>query len=216
MKNGPYGLQIKQTSMLFQIGFFSKDRTKPNRRGEAGSVMILAIVFITVVSVIVGALADWAMNDLNNTTKFTSASSKSYATSSTVELAVQSIRYAPLISQTTGSGSPGYCWSPVGAPAVSQQTLDGFTIAVWCSTVQTLSSANTRVVTFYACQSNLTSSSNSTVIAAAESACQASPYLEAIVSFDDYPAGGSTPLTATCTPPACGYSATTQKWTWAY
>jgi hypothetical protein len=183
------------------------------RRSDSGSVLILAIVYITVISLIVGALASWAMNDLNNTTHFQSASSLDYAATNVTEVAIQSIRYTPLISQTN-SPNLGYCWTPQSGYVSQLSNMNGFTVAVWCSTVQSLASAQTRVVTFYTCQSSLNASSSSSDVLAAAIACQANPLLTAKVAFDDYPPGGSAPLTVTCTT-YCGQGATTLKWTWA-
>jgi hypothetical protein len=180
-------------------------------RSERGAVLILALIYIVSISVIVGALTTWALNDLNNTKAFHSASALDYAATSAVEVAVQSIRYAPLYSETM-SPSLGYCWTPA-AGYVSQLTVNNDTVAVWCSTVESLASAQTRVVTFYACKSTLTSSSSSPTVLAAAVACSGpnSDILTAKVTFDDYPPGGSAPLISTCTQ-ACGQSATTDKW----
>jgi hypothetical protein len=184
-------------------------------QSATSSVLILAMVFLLSISLIVGALANWAMNDLNNTTKFNSANSLNYAATSATQVAIQSIRYTPLMPQTQ-SPTIGSCWTPQTGYVSQLSNFDGYTVAVWCSTVQTLSSARTRVVTLIACTSTLnpnnTTSSLSTVQAAA-SACQASPLLTARVAFDDYPSAGGAPLTQTCTT-WCGQGATTELWTW--
>jgi hypothetical protein len=184
---------------------------------ESGSVLILALVFLVAISLIVGALTSWAMNDLSNTTEFNSASSLNYAATSAAQVAIQSIRYTPLMPQTQAP-TIASCWAPPSGYVSQLSNYDGFTVAVWCSTVQTLSSARTRVVTLIACTSDLnplsTISSMSTVQAAA-SACQASPLLTARVAFDDYPSAGGAPLTQTCTT-WCGQGATTELWAWAH
>ncbi|HVA53845.1 MAG TPA: hypothetical protein VNF05_10080 [Acidimicrobiales bacterium] len=172
---------------------------------EVGAVIILALVYIVSISLVVGALADWAMNDLNNTVKFKSVSSLDYAVTSAVQVAVQSIRYTPLMSQTA-SPAVGECWTPASG-SVSQLTVNNDTVAVWCTTVQNLASAATRVVTFYAC----------TGAAAASGVACASPnadLLTAVVTFDDYPPGGGAPLSTTCSAGQCGQGATTDQWTW--
>jgi hypothetical protein len=169
---------------------------------ERGAILILALVYIISISLIVGAIADWAMNDLNNSTHLDTSSAKAYAATSAVDVAVQSIRYTPLISQTQ-SPSVGYCWTPPSG-SVSQLSTNGYTVAVWCTTLVSLDSANTRVVTIFACLSTLTSTQ-----------CQA-PNADIVtvqVTFDDYPAVGSPALTSTCTA-TCGESATTDYWNW--
>jgi hypothetical protein len=67
------------------VTFDVDSRRRGTRRSESGSVLILAIVYITAISLIVGALADWAMNDLNSTTHFRSASSLGYAATNVTE-----------------------------------------------------------------------------------------------------------------------------------
>lgn len=177
-------------------------------RDERGGVLILALIYITAISLIVGALANWAMNDLNNTTRFQSASSIDYSATSAAEVAIQSIRYTPLVAQTAVLGN---CFDvPAGMNVSGLSNVNGFTVAVWCNTVQNLASAQTRVVTFYACP---VSSLNLASPVAAGLVCQAAPLLTAKVAFDDYPPGGSASLTRTCST-WCGQGATTQKWTW--
>jgi hypothetical protein len=194
----------------------SGDAHRPPDQDESGSVLILAMAFLLAISLIVGALANWAMNDLNNTTKFNTSSSLHYAATSAIQVAIQSIRYSPLMPQTQ-SPALNYCWTPQSGYVSQLSNFDGFTVAVWCSTVQTLSSARTRVVTLIACTSilnpNNTTSSLPTVQAAA-SACQASPLLTARVAFDDYPSAGGAPLSLTCTT-WCGQGATTELWVWS-
>ena len=181
---------------------------------ERGSVLVLALVYIISISLIVGALADWAMNDLNNTTQFQSASSLEYAASSVTQVAIQSIRYTPLYSET--SSSLGYCWTPTSGTYLSQLTnFNGFNVTVWCSTVENLASANTRVVSFYTCTSPTTAPTNSSQAVADGDTCSLHPLLYAQVAFDDYLPGATT-LSTTCAGPGyCGFGATELQWTWS-
>ena len=180
--------------------------------------MILALVFIVVVSVVGLALTSWASNDLNNSTKFSSVSSLRYAASSVTDVAIQTIRYNPLPAATPPSLTPtgfGVCWTPTSG-SVSQLTISAgtvtgtttisipITITVWCNTTENLDSPNTRVVTVKACKG---SNSNS--------AC--TPVLQAVVAYDDYPITGLPALPQQCnliTPPSCGEGMTLQSWTW--
>ena len=61
-------------------------------RCESGASLILAIVFIVVVSILMGAVSSMAMNDLNNTTQFNSATTLDYTATSVANLAIQSVR----------------------------------------------------------------------------------------------------------------------------
>ena len=182
---------------------------------ESGSVLILALVYIISISLIVGALADWAMNDLNNTTRFQSTSSLDYAASSATQVAIQSIRYTPLYSQTQNP-LLGYCWAPPSGTYVSQlNNFNGFNVTVWCSTVENLASSNTRTVSFYTCKSPTTAPTNSAQALADGEACYTQPLLYAQVAFDDYLPGATT-LGTTCAGPGyCGFGATELQWSWS-
>ena len=65
---------------------------KSSDRSETGSSLILALIFIVVVSILVGAVSSMAMNDLNNTTQFNSATTLDYTATSVANLAIQSVR----------------------------------------------------------------------------------------------------------------------------
>ena len=193
------------------------DGARSGRRDEQGAILVLALIYIFAVGLIVAALATWASNDLKNTAKFTSARATSYSATAAMNVAIQSMRYHSQLSGnvTQNVATPlSYCWTPVGNPQVSQLTTNGVTVAVWCSTVENLASAATRVVTFSACQSTLNASSSAGAISSAASACAASPLLQAVVTFDDYPPGGSAPLTTQCTT-WCGEGSTIDTWIWA-
>jgi hypothetical protein len=166
-------------------------------RDEAGAVMILALVFLVAVGGVVGSLATWATNDLNSTTKFTTARTLQYAVSGATEVAIQNIRYTPLLA-TTAQGTPGSCWGSSSSLQIDNQNID-----VWCSTAFIAASPNTRTVTFDACLHGATAS-----------ACIANPLLEAVVVFDDYPTGHSTPNSAACLA-YCGTSMTVSSWVWS-
>jgi hypothetical protein len=173
---------------------------------EAGAVLILALVFLITVSLIVGALMSWATNDLNNTSKFASARSLQYAATSATETAIQAIRYTPLLwtgqtLQTLNASPPSYCW---GSGPSSQLTTDGDSMTVWCSTAWTPTSANSRVVTFSACQSSVSAA-----------LCASNPVLQAVVTFDDYPPLlVSSPTTGQCVV-YCGTAITVNSWLWS-
>jgi hypothetical protein len=185
------------------------------RDDESGAVLILALIYLVSVLIVVTALTGWVTNDLNNTAHFSSASSTTSAVGGTMNVAIASIRTTPLLpdSQTQGVASPlTYCWTP-DSGYVSEQTLDNTTVAVWCSTVENLSSTNTRVVSLYACPTTLTPASSSSDAAAAATQCQSSPRLQTVVTFDDYPPGGSSALTKQCTL-WCGQGMYMQSWVW--
>lgn len=172
-----------------------------DRANERGAILVLALVFLVIVGGAVALLTTWATNDLNNTSHFTDARNLDYAATSATEVAINNIRYTPLVGagETLNASPPSYCW---GTSSPSSLTTDGVDIAVWCSTAEDLQSAQTRTVTFYACLSSVSASQ-----------CASSPVLQAVVVYDDYPPGGSQPLTQQCTT-YCGEGAQLESWDW--
>jgi hypothetical protein len=175
--------------------------------GERGAILILAMAYIIVVSVVVGALTTWASGDLNNTAKFNSVRTLDYSLSSAVEVAINSIRYTPLVgtNQTLNAAAPGsYCWG-TGGTSTLQLNASSPTIAVYCSTLmdeQNTQGVN-RTVTLDACVSGTSLAS-----------CAQTPQLQAIVVFDDYPSTGAQGSSAACTT-YCGEGATLESWDWS-
>src|SRR5580704_18613891 len=107
-------IERNRGSMKRVTGIFRRPRDgsrNRRQRSERGSSLILALVYIVSVSLIVGALADWAMNDLNNTTHFQNASSLDNAVSGATEIAIQSMRYYPQYPATITTAN---CWTPLG------------------------------------------------------------------------------------------------------
>jgi hypothetical protein len=183
-------------------------------RDENGAVLVLALVFLIAVGGVISALATWGMNDLNNTGQFTSARTLQYGVSSATEVAVQSIRYTPLWSTQTAQNAtpsqPTSCWGP---GPMSDLTIDGEDVAVWCSTVFTPQSANTRDVTFSACPVTAGEEGTETDPQIAAS-CASNPTLQANVTFGDYPANQvSAPTTGECAV-YCGTTMTVNSWLW--
>lgn len=183
-------------------------------RDENGAVLILALVFLIAVGGVISALATWGMNDLKNTGQFTSARTLQYGASSATEVAIQSIRYAPLWSTQTAPNAtpsqPTFCW---GSGPMSDLNIDGEDVAVWCSTVWTPLSANTRTVTFSACPVTASEEGAQTDSQIASS-CASNPTLQANVTFGDYPANQvSAPTTGECQV-YCGTTMTVNSWLW--
>jgi hypothetical protein len=194
---------------------------RPSRRRESrdenGAVLLLALAYIIAISLIVGALADWAMNDLTNTTHFNTTSQLHIAVGSVTDLAIQNIRYTPDPSNpSTNPTGLGTCWVPVTGPNVSQYLVDNYTVAVWCNTATNFASEKTRTVTLYACLSTLNSGSSNSTITTAMNNCQTTPMLTAVIVINDYPAQGAPGQKVQCNLGIgqCGEGLTLQSWIW--
>ncbi len=191
------------------------------RDDEAGALLILAIVFLTVISVIATSLTLWATNGLNDTSKFASALSLESATNSAAQLALQDVRYN-FTPTTLNQSPPQPCWIPPSGATfnaqVSQQEFNGEWVSVWCSTQWNPLSSATRVVTISACldPSNAPFPNGTLVtdaiVQAAAAACARNPFLQTVVQFDDYPntigASNCSPLGST----TCGTTFTVLSW----
>lgn len=195
-------------------------RRRDAGNGESGAILILALVYILAIGLVVGALADWASSNLDNTTNFQSASNLHTALTGVANTAIESIRYSPIPASPSPSEyagtatAPGGCWG--SATTTSELTIDDYTVNVWCSTVLNLDNGAlqsddisniTRAVTLYACVSSFS-----------ESQCLAAPQLKVLVGFDDY--FNTTQLSEQCNlqypevSGACGNSQDLVSWVW--
>jgi len=181
-------------------------------RDESGSILVLALVFLVVGAMVVAVLTADLTGDLRSSQIFQSVRSEQYAARSATDLAINSIRYAydspraptsntsTLRAQTLNASPPSYCW---GSGPKSALKTDGVLVDVWCSTAWNPASASTRTVTFSACLDGV-----------GAAACAATPYLQAIVSYDDYPSGVSAPSSEPCYL-YCGTGMITDSWLWS-
>ena len=123
--------------------------------------------------------------------------------SSATQVAIQSIRYKPLIDpgETQNASPPSYCWGTSGdSYGGSELTTQNDAVETYCSTVYTPTSAATRVVTISACLQSLLSPASTPPPA---TVCAQSPGLQTIVTFDDYSSSNPTVNPGRCTT-SCG------------
>ncbi len=174
------------------------------RRHESGATLILALIFLTAVSLVTVAVVNLAGSDLGNTANFTGAHAMESAANDANATAVQYVRYN-FINQTLNAFPPAPCWPTVsGQATVSTQ---GQTVAAWCSTRFSPGAKVTRVVTISTCRSSVSAQS-----------CLLAPRLQTIVALSDYlPKSGVdgcvgylNPVSITIT--GCGSSLTVLNW----
>ncbi len=189
---------------------------------ERGAVLILALIMLIVGTLIVGGLTYEVTNNIQDSTRFKAARSLQYAARSATNLAIQNIRYAPLLVTTAPTPStlnaspPVPCWqNTAGTNTISEvSNIDGIAeMATWCSTIWTPTSADTRTVTISTCLGPVNVPTASQALALA-SQCAGQPLLQAVIAFDDYPNGQSVPASAQCVT-FCGTGMTTVSWTWS-
>lgn len=170
---------------------------------ERGATLILALVFVVVVSAIATALTSWVTSDLKNTSKFTNAQSTQSAASSATEAALQSVRYS-FAALTLNASPPTPCWKtglPPGQITINEQN-NSVTLSVWCSTFYDPLSTHTRTVTISTCLSTVSAP-----------VCASSPLLQAVVVFNDYPSTGASQCSPGSTDQAtCGTGMSLISW----
>jgi hypothetical protein len=175
---------------------------------ERGASLILVLVFILIVGVVIGGLLTAQRSELANSRNFASERSLQYDASTAVDLAIQSIRYTPLLApgQTLNASPPQPCWAagPSGTYGPNYHShnvmADGVDVAVWCGTQWFPTSAKTRVVTISACQATTSSD-----------VCAHNPVLQSVVTINDYPTGVSAPSYGQCVV-YCGTGLTINSW----
>jgi len=172
---------------------------RSTRGDERGASLILALVFIVVVGVIVGAISTLTLSDLNNTGKFDTASAQAYSASGVANVAIQTVRYTP----QTSAGVLGACWTTGANP--STWTFNQVQMKIWCDTTVNNGSPQSRVVTMYACNTSVTTSGPS---------CQSNPLLTVVEAYDDYSTSGTDTCLISPSSSTCGFGATTLAWTW--
>jgi hypothetical protein len=212
---------VEKSSSLMNLGWSPRSHVRESSSGsdERGAILILALVYIIVIGVVVAALTTWASGDLNNTGNFNNARNLDYSLSSAVEVAINNIRYTP-VEGSVNASPPVACWGGATYATTSTPTYTTYStyelpdstdnIAIWCSTHSVPFSKVTRTVTVTACPAPSTSTiatawASATEIQSAATACNASPYLQALVSFGDYKGTKSVP----------GYGASLQDWDWS-
>lgn len=192
-----------------------RDPLNPQGKGEEGATLILALIFIVVVSALATALTSWVTSDLKNTSKFTGAQSMESAANSATESALQSVRYY-FASSTINASPPQTCWqsgtgsagTSTGTTQVTSLTItepnSPVSLSAWCSTLYNPVGTNTRIVTISTCLSTVT-----------PAACANNPLLQAVVVFDDFPATGSLACPSYTTPSSsttCGSGMSILGW----
>lgn len=176
-----------------------------SRRDDAGATLILALVFLVVVSATVLGLSSWAQGDLNSTRAFEGAQSFQSAANSATQVAIQYVRYN-FLKESLNASPPTLCWASNGPLTL---TFNSETVDAWCSTQLVLGTSQYRIVTISTCLSSATSA-----------ACERAPLLQAVVKVSDTDQSGNwtcSPVPpGSVLPPAntdtCGQGLTIKSW----
>jgi hypothetical protein len=156
-------------------------------RNDSGATLVLALVFLTVTSLIVFALLSWSGNNIKSVGAFQDQRTVNYAVNGAMETAVQDVRYSTTACPSTGLVVPS----------------NGLTVDVYCSPNPETEggTAASRVITFKACTSDVSAS-----------ACATKPYLQVVATFDDYSSSSIMGSSILCSA-TCGTTMRINSWT---
>ncbi len=174
-----------------------EDRSQPKRigRSDSGASLILALVFLIVVSLIVISIAGLTATDLRGSTAFANAQATTAAADGATEVAIQYSRY-------------NFDGATLNYPALCgpTQNINQQTVQAYCETQWHPFSASTRFVTVSTCLSTVTD----------PVACAMHPLVQAIVVIDDYPPSGNSSCvpgtTQTTSNATCGTEMVQNSW----
>jgi hypothetical protein len=175
-------------------------------RDEAGSILVVALIFLSAVSIIVASLMGSAGNDLKNTVNFENDRSTLYAAAGATQVAIWYARYS-----ATVVGPSVACPGTNVEGSIGTITVSGQAMAVWCTTTApspALLPPNnfvTRIVKVSACPATESGSTG----------CS-SPLVKAVLYIDDYSnSTGSTPGIIECSQvdeSTCGTGMSVNSW----
>jgi Tfp pilus assembly protein PilX len=170
-----------------------------NDQRDEGASVLAVLVFTLVIVFVAVAVGRLIASDVKNAQAFSAAREDHNAAVAAAEVALQSIRYTPLLGTGQTLDATAACW---GSGSPSSVTTSGVTATAWCSTVWQPQSMTTRVVTIDVCTSgNGLNSATS---------CATSPTLQAVVTFNDYTPGEL--LTQNECTTTCGNDMTVSEW----
>ena len=173
------------------------------RRDDSGATLLLAVIFVFVVSLTLLALIGMSGNDIKNSINLENERSLEYAATGATNAAIQAVRYSYYAFNGTTNKSGDDCL-PDGAAFTNpdgdttSMTLNGVAMYVDCTGTLNTGSQNTRTVTFYACGQASCTSANSVIIAT--------------VDFQDYSTSGSYSCTSQEVISSCGTGVVVASW----
>jgi hypothetical protein len=180
---------------------------------DRGTALILALVFLLVVSVVILALSNFAVEAGTNTTNLRTQRSIETAAENAATAAMQNVRtnYGATNYETVSSGvvvppTPKSCLPSGLSPSlVTPYGTDSSALVAWCMGYPYPSSIPTRVVDIFVCGGSV---SGSACVANGNS----STILQAEVGINDLVAGSSSTTCPTTSPTQCGLSASITTW----
>jgi hypothetical protein len=169
---------------------------------DSGAILILALVFMLVSSLTIYAILDFAGNSLLDSQAFRNATGLDYAVSSAVQIEAQNLRYNyEAATNSAETCTPSNTTVTVGSTQVPVYQSNNESVVVYCNIVDNPDSAATRVITFSACTYVTT-----------ETSCLNSPFLQAVVTYDDYSESNQLSCNSASDEITCGTAMSVSSW----
>jgi Tfp pilus assembly protein PilX len=168
--------------------------TRHNRRGEDGTALIIALVFMLTMGLLTGVLVTLVGTNLMATTNLQSQRVGQYAANGALEVAVQNVRYMSPRATAANCGNTSGLEVPIPTSGSTQN------LTVYCASAPLVGA---RQVTFWACPTS--SSTSSTLLS-----CQAAAISRAQVLYNDVKPACVGSIGGACAQP--GTSLNVEQW----
>jgi hypothetical protein len=174
----------------------TETRRRNTNRDETGASLLLALIFLTVISVTVASLLGLIRGGLTDSIAFKQARTTESAANSTAELALQYVRYN-FFANTVDSPNPQTCITSLPG-LLNLPPMQAFCRTSWSET------SGSRTVTVSVCRNGVDSLT-----------CENQPLLQAVVQFNDNSVSSKdncTPVSVQTTGTTCGSGLQVVSW----
>jgi Tfp pilus assembly protein PilX len=168
--------------------------TRPDRGGEEGAALIIALVFILTMGLLTGVLVTLASTNLMATTNLQAQRVGQYAADGALDVAVQTVRYMSPGATLTNCGSKAVVAVAIPTSGSNQD------VTVYCGTAAL---GGARQVTFWACPTSASTSASSL-------SCQTAATSQAQILYNDVKPACVGNIVAACAAP--GISLIVEQW----
>jgi hypothetical protein len=178
--------------------------SEPSQRREEGAILLLALVFILLISLSVLGLLTFGGTGIKDAASLQGQRSLEYAADGAVTAAIQSVRYSSNFFSVVNSSPTSDCL-PNGALSMS---IDNDAMVVGCSGALSLPvpQQKNRVVSFYACLGTANAATGATTCSSNNS------IVAATVDFQDISSTGLYDCPDVAGPGTCGTGITIVSW----
>jgi hypothetical protein len=165
--------------------------------------LVLALIFMLVITLVITALAAWESNDLVNIGVVKYGRSVSNSSDGALQVAIANTRYA------YPSSTSGFCPNTSSQANTNPFTIDGVAVTVWCTTSFNPSTCPAGVGV---CTRQETLSAYPAAQCTSTSCPGNGWYVQAVVYFDDFSSSSVNDCTPSGAQTTCGSTMTVYSW----